>query len=350
MREEPTIAREKLRACLQEQYDVVPATIEFLPLGKDTNAGVYRIVSEQGVPYLLKIKSGSFYASSCFVPRYLCDEGIASVIAPLPTRTKALWTQAGEWTVVTYPYLEGDRGWTGMTNEHWKEVGRIFKRIHEVVLPASGFADLRRESFDPSAYARSVDRVETQLGHSGGGERASERALRSSWLKHRSTIHGLLIALNKLAGVLQAQTIPHVVCHADLHPGNLLRERAGHVFVVDWDDVMLAPKERDFIFVGEPADGSAQHGGSPFFQGYGDNEIDWTALTYYRYERVVQDLIEDAQQVIFREDLGEETKAGAAREFDTSLEGRNFDAAQTAASHLPSTRSIISVTDETQLM
>lgn len=99
---------------------------------------------------------------------------------------------------------------------------------------------------------------------------------------------------------------------------------------------MVAPRERDFIFVGEPADGSAQNGGSSFFQGYGDHEIDWTALTYYRYERVIQDLIEDAQQVIFREDLSEETKGRAVREFDTSLEGRNFDADQTAASHLRS--------------
>src|ERR1700730_3230981 len=311
MREEPRIAREELRACLQEQYDLAPATIDFLPLGQDTNAGVYRVLSEQGTPYFLKVKSGSFYAPSCLVPRYLCDQGIASVVAPLPTRTNALWAQAGEWTVMTYPYLEGDTGWTGMTDEHWNDAGEIFKRIHKVALPASGFDELRRESFDPAAYARSVDRLETQLAHSGRGERASERALRSSWIKHRSTIHALLTSLNKLAAVLQAKTIPHVVCHADLHPGNLLRHRSGLVFVVDWDDVMLAPRERDFIFVGAPFDGSAQHGGSPFFQGYEQTEIDWIALTYYRYERVVQDLIEYARQVIFRKDLSDETNAGA---------------------------------------
>ncbi len=241
-----------------------------------------------------------------------------------------------EWTVIMYPYLEGDTGWAGMTDDHWNDAGKIFKRIHKVALPASGFDGLRRESFDTSAYVRSVDKVETQLADAGGGERASERALRSSWIKHRSTIHALLTSLHKLAGVLQAQTIPNVVCHADLHPGNLLRNRAGLVFVVDWDDVMLAPRERDFIFVGEPVDGSAQHSGSPFFHGYGQTEIDWIALTYYRYERVVQDLIEYARQVIFREDLSEETNAGAVRGFDASLEGRNFVAAQTAASHIPS--------------
>ena len=35
-------------------------------------------------------------------------------------------------------------------------------------------------------------------------------------------------------------------------PANLIRDRAGNVFVIDWDEVMLAPKERDFIFIREP--------------------------------------------------------------------------------------------------
>src|SRR5439155_24174000 len=101
----------------------------------------------------------------------------------------------------------------------------------------------------------------------------------------------------------------------------------------------LAPRERDFIFVGEPAHASNRHG-SPFFEGYGETEIDWTLLTYYRYERVIQDLIEDAGQVIFRDDLSEEAKAEARRAFRASLEGRNFAAAQAAAAHIPEDLSV----------
>ena len=63
-----------LRACLQEQYDLVPATIDFLPLGQDMNAGVYRVLSEQGTPYLLKIKSGSFYTPKSAENRAGCGK------------------------------------------------------------------------------------------------------------------------------------------------------------------------------------------------------------------------------------------------------------------------------------
>jgi spectinomycin phosphotransferase len=61
MREQPSIPEEHLRACLQEQYDLIPVMLEFLPRGLDYHAGVYRVVSEQGTPYLLKVKSGSLY-------------------------------------------------------------------------------------------------------------------------------------------------------------------------------------------------------------------------------------------------------------------------------------------------
>ena len=334
MRDEPRISREELRACLRDEYGLLAAAIEFLPLGQDADAGVYRVVSEQGQSYLLKIRAGPVYPPSCVVPRYLCDQGIASVVAPLPTKTEGLWAAAGEWTAVVYNYVEGVTGWTGMTDEHWRLTGAIFKRIHEMAPPAAGFDGLRRESFDPSVYARSVDSTEAQLARRGGGQRASERALVSSWTRHRQRIRALVTFLDKLGGILRRQNLPQVICHADLHPGNLLRDRAGEVFVVDWEDVMSARRERDFIFVEEPSNVSSGGGGAPFFEGYGPTEIDWVALTYYRYERVVQDLIAYAEQVISREDLSEETRGEAVGRFNESLEGRNFYAAQAAAGHL----------------
>jgi spectinomycin phosphotransferase len=129
-----------------------------------------------------------------------------------------------------------------------------------------------------------------------------------------------------------------LACSADApEPAYLLRDHAGHVFVIDWDEVMLAPKERDFIFVkASSADSEVLPGTPAFFQGYGQTEIDWIVLTYYRYERVVQDLIAFAQGVFFRDDLGERAKADAVQLFQEILaEGGEIDATYAAAAHLP---------------
>jgi spectinomycin phosphotransferase len=329
MRKPPRILEEHLRTCLQDQYDLSPVTLEFLPRGKDYNAGVYRVVSEQGTAYLLKVTSRSLYEPSCLVPRYLSNQGITSVVAPVPTKSQALWTKLVDWTVIVYPFLDGDTSLTGMTKEQWKEVGTIFQRIHQVRLQPEGFQSLRKETFDPTGYTRWVRTFETQHLHSPHGGSASSRALRASWVAHQSTIHMGVTTLEKLAEVLKARPFPYVICHADLHPANLLRDRHGHVFVIDWDEVMLAPKERDFIFVREPQ-------AEAFWQGYGQREIDWMLLSYYLWERVVQDVIECAGQVCFRDDWAEETRAEVAQLFDQILaeEGGTIAAAYQASAHL----------------
>ena len=345
MREQPEIPEESLRACLQDFYDLSPVTIEFLPLGLDYQAGVYRVVSEQQAPYFLKVTSRPLFVPSCLVPRYLRNQGLPSVVAPLPTKSNTLWTRVDDWIIIVYPFLDGDTSWTGMTDEQWKEVGTIFQQIHQVILPPFGFESLRKETFDPTEYTRWIHDfeaglavAETQHIHEHSAESASKRALRALWIAHQPTIHMVITSLKKLASVLQSRTLPYVICHADLHPANLLRNHLGHVFVIDWDEVMLAPKERDFLFVQEAStDGEAQLSTPAFFEGYGQTGIDWFALTYFRYERVVQDLIACAQEVFFRDDLGEGTKEDSVQLFQAILEeGGEIDMASQASTHLSS--------------
>ena len=102
------------------------------------------------------------------------------------------------------------------------------------------------------------------------------------------------------------------------------------MFVIDWDDVMLAPKERDFIFVRESA-------ADAFWEGYGQPQVDWIALTYYRWERVVQDVIACADDMFFKDDLGEETRADIAELFHEILQGNTstINDVYAAAVHLP---------------
>lgn len=329
MRKPPHIAEEQLRACLQDRYGLIPVMLDFLPVGLDYNAGVYRVVSEQGTAYLLKVTSRPLYEPRCLVPRYLNEQGIRSVVAPIPTRDSALWTRVEEWTLTIYPFIDGDTSWTGMTNEQWKETGTIFRQIHQVTLPPEGFTSLHRETFDPTGYTHWVRAFEVQHLHSQRAGSEASQALRADWQMHQTTIHTVVTSLEKLAEILQLRTLPYVISHADLHPANLLRDRHGHVFVIDWDEVMLAPKERDFIFVRKPH-------ANAFFQGYGQREIDWMALTYYLWERIVQDLIEDARDACLREDRDEEIRADAAQLFhDLLTERSDIDAALTAGAHLP---------------
>jgi len=67
----------------------------------------------------------------------------------------------------------------------------------------------------------------------------------------------------------------------------------GTLYIVDLDTLILAPKERDLMFVGGGLAGgwhTPQQEEILFYQVYGATQLDGVALAYYRYERIIQDI------------------------------------------------------------
>jgi spectinomycin phosphotransferase len=86
---------------------------------------------------------------------------------------------------------------------------------------------------------------------------------------------------------------------------------------VDWDQPILAPKERDLMFVLGAVGGDARTPRQEdlFFQGYGSREIDPLTMAYYRYEWVVQEIGAWGEDVFLRDDVGDETRQDSAVHF-----------------------------------
>lgn len=309
MREKPNIPDIEIQAVLQSEYGLANTAIEFLPLGLDTRAGVYRIASDDGAAYLLKVTQRlPLYAASLQAPRTLHDHGIDAIVAPIRTLSNTLQVAIAGWAAMLYPFIEGISGWDVRLNDaQWRNLGETLNRIQALDLPQNELGPIKQEIFNPGSYSDWIQVFEsTELNNEHGT--SNERTLRALWREHQSEIDRGMRLMEQLGVYLQRQTIDHVICHADLHPGNMIRTTGDKVFIVDWDEVMLAPKERDFLFikgVHEPDRNSY-----PFFQGYGHVEIDWVALTYFIWERVITDLIVCAQDT-FRADLEEATKAEA---------------------------------------
>jgi len=91
-----------------------------------------------------------------------------------------------------------------------------------------------------------------------------------------------------------------VLCHADVHPNNVLVDTDDRLWVVDWDDTMLAPKECDLMMgvggLGNYPAGPREAGW--FLSGYGGTEVDPVALAYYRHGRALGDIYADGEQVL----------------------------------------------------
>jgi spectinomycin phosphotransferase len=101
-----------------------------------------------------------------------------------------------------------------------------------------------------------------------------------------------------------------VICHADFHAWNVLIERSGDFVVVDWDETLLAPRERDLMFV-DGGVGDLDTKGFAFYAGYGPVEMDPVVMAYFRHDWVVQELADYWRRVFLMGDVGDGTRAQA---------------------------------------
>src|SRR6202022_3104592 len=90
-----------------------------------------------------------------------------------------------------------------------------------------------------------------------------------------------------------------VLCHSDLHARNVLLGSDDKLAIVDWDNPILAPKERDLMFIGGGIGGiwNDPREKEWFYTGYGGTRIDLVAISYYRYARIVADFAAYGEQI-----------------------------------------------------
>jgi spectinomycin phosphotransferase len=320
MLEKPDLLDETLIACLQDSYDLVVVQIAFLPLGADSNSAVYRAVADDGTLYFVKLRRGLFDQTSVELPRFLSDQGIAQIIPPLMTNTGQLWATLDTFTVIVYPYIEGRNGFeVALSERQWHDFGAALKRIHTATVPSALTRRIRREQFAPQ-FRESVRMFLSRLEDDPLDDPVARQL--TAFLKAKQDVtRNLVERAEQLAQALQAHTPEFVVCHFDIHAGNLLIEDDGQFYIVDWDDPLLAPKERDLMFIGG-AQGfvgyTAQEEEAMFYRGYGETRVDPTALAYYRFERIIVDI------AIYCEELLLTTAGGDDRERSLGYLMSNF--------------------------
>jgi spectinomycin phosphotransferase len=99
--------------------------------------------------------------------------------------------------------------------------------------------------------------------------------------------------------------------------------------MIDWDDPILAPKERDLMFVGAGIGGvwNKAREEALFFEGYGRTEIDPIAMAYYRYERIIQDIAIYCQQILLTDEGGEDREQSYQHMISNFLPNRTIEIA-----------------------
>ena len=313
MIEKPNISNEKIIVVLNKNYSIQTKEIEFLPIGNDSTAFAYRVETKNQTSYFLKLKKGLSNFAGLFVPRFLKDNGIEQIIAPLSTTTQELWVNIDDFALILYPFITGNEGMqVGMTEAQWTEFGSTLKQIHTSKLDEKILQYVAQESFTPkwSELARNLHEQVNVRNY----DDPYQKQLALFWKENNEKIHTLIEQSEMIGKHLQQTDLDFVLCHADIHTANILINQNQNIFIVDWDDVLFAPKERDLMFVlGKgTVETREEHF---FFKGYGNLKINPLVLAYYRYEWCVQEIADFGERVFLTKDIGENTKKNSVEEF-----------------------------------
>jgi spectinomycin phosphotransferase len=305
MLEKPDLQDQRIIARLQDEYGLQAGHVTFLPLGADVNTAVYRVVTQANAVYFLKLRKGVFDETTVAVPQFLRSRNIEAIIAPLETLAHQAWGSLDVYTMVLYPFIEGKNGYqVVLPDQQWIDFGAALKGIHSAPIPAALDRQLQRETYSPQ-WREIVRRFQAQVESATYDEPVAAR-LAGLMRENRSEISRLVGRAEQLGLALQARPRKLVLCHSDLHPGNLLIGE--NLYVVDWDNPILAPKERDLMYVAAGMDNALPGGREEalFYLGYGPVQIDSAALSYYRYERIVQDVAAFCEQLLLTIEGGED--------------------------------------------
>ena len=317
MREPPKLADGAIIEALRAHYALAVTALTFLPLGADSGSAVYRAEGADGNTYLVKVRAGwGFSEPSLAVPRYLHDQGVPHLVVPLATVEQALWVPVEDFALGLYPFLTGQTAKSvGLAAPQWQELGATVREIHTAYLPPALRQTIPRETFVPSR--RSVmDDLDVAVDRDAPSSLAG-RELAAFWRAQRALIRQVVRRSDTLADELRqaAPPLPWVLCHADLHTNNILVDHERQWWLLDWDEIILAPKERDLMFVIRGIrDGYVSADETAcFLRGYGEPVVDARALTYYRYAWAVQDLAAYGERILFTPDISEAVAPRRAR-------------------------------------
>ena len=240
------------------------------------------------------------------------------------TISKQGWADFGEYKMILYPFIDGTDGFHLELSDHQKRnLGAALKKIHQVEVPSELQRLLPQETL-ASQWRERLKSFQAQVARDTFTEPTAFK-LAEFMNSRRRNIDQLVERAEELASKLRSKPLELVLCHSDIHGGNVLISRNDELYIVDWDNPILAPKERDLMFIGGGIDylWKSQREEAIFYEGYGKTEINIAALAYYRYERVVEDLAVICEQLLLTDE------GGADRERSYGWFTSNFEPGQT---------------------
>jgi Ser/Thr protein kinase RdoA (MazF antagonist) len=275
-----------LETVLAEKYGLSGVTLTPAPRG--FIAETYRVQADSGI-YFAKLIPSRYAAnveSSLPVLAALRSAGIHRINTPVPALDGSLSSVFEDNLLALFNYIDG----VSTFEYDFERYVALIAQIHAVT--SAVHVKVKQADFQVSVQDDLFSKL--QLLWSRGFSNPHQAELQALMLQYRAELLGDFARLEALAAQLQRQEFERVITHGDA-PGNILKTIDGDLYLIDWDDVLLAPPERDTWFHLDDLSGGSHHADRQGFltryrQTFPDYQVNWQAYDYYLLTRYFEDL------------------------------------------------------------
>jgi spectinomycin phosphotransferase len=242
------------------------------------------------------------------VQRELHALGVRWINVPVPGLSGALSVRLADKLLIVFEFIDAE--WT--REPPFEAYVDLLASVHLARLSSAVGPETFEHAWLPDLRRR------VAAFREGFSEDPSLRAVEDAVRRLALEIEADLVRFERLTTVVAARTDrARVLTHSDA-AWNTLVDGAGHVYLVDWDDLLLAPAERDTWFHLTSLEDRARF--LPLYRrhvpGY---EVDESFYAYYLMRRYLEDL-EGILDWISAADATPERRALHLEQFEGTLE------------------------------
>lgn len=279
MRHEPKGLKETIKSNLISAYAIEPIEMTFIPVGEESTS--YKVSSEEN-EYIVKfnrdISSLEQTAKTHALLLELAENPF--IIPPVQTSLGTTVHQVENGYISVFPFVKGPL----VVEENQDFHDELVEKLIEICSllqnkTPSIQTQLPTEDFEEQ-YSSTFEEV-IKLAQIQTEKRFSQIAL-----QNERKIQKLIEGLSTLNTLYKKNKPPLVITHGDITGLNII-QIPGDIKLLDWDGCMLAPKERDLMFLTD----SSFFNKEEYLQKVNETKIDEQLITYYKLRWALDSIV-----------------------------------------------------------
>jgi spectinomycin phosphotransferase len=299
---ESKIDKSLLKKVIQEKFGI--SVISLTPVPKWKPVRAYVVESPKHTNFFLKIYSDDSIPDSAF--RFAHDlyakAGITNITHPVATSNGQMRIQLGDTHIALFDLISGTTAEQhNLSEKQLERLGELLASIHQSKAMIGEYSV--RERFEIPFRDRLVA-IFNDMSKISSNSTNYKARLKFFLEPHRQKFMKELETLGELQRKVRRKNLEFVNCHGEPSPGNVLASNSGEVYLLDWDDPIFAPKEKDLLFFKDSIE--------PVMKGYSlfskDINLDQDVMAFYGHMWNLGEIVDYGGKILFENHSDEQNQ------------------------------------------